>query len=81
MGWSHGGATALTAIGKGLVAQAQLPGGGFRAAVALYPPCGIGRLRVPAAPLLILLGGVDNWASPQRCEELGARLTPMPATP
>jgi dienelactone hydrolase len=83
LGWSHGGSTLLSSLDanaapvRGFRAQGtELPY--FRAGVALYPGC-LESLRSPtrfanAAPLLLLVGGSDDWTSPQACERLAAQL-------
>ena len=68
LGWSHGGSTTLAAVAAPLP-----PGGQIRAAIAFYPGCG--RLRReggwrPGVPLLMLLGGADNWTPPESCQRL-----------
>lgn len=76
IGWSHGGGAAIAADARGIVAQSHV-GQGFRAAVGLYAPCGLlTGLRMMTAPLLLLLGGNDQWAPPHFCEELVAGLQP-----
>ena len=67
IGWSHGGSAVLAA--RALAAEGQIAG-----AVALYPGC----LRAPdggGSPLLMLLGGADDWTPPAFCERwlAGAR--------
>lgn len=48
-----------------------LPEVGFRAAVAVYPGgCRAGRNDVLGRPLLILIGGDDDWTLPGPCLEL-----------
>lgn len=78
MGGSHGGSTTLATM--------VVPhDAGFAAAVALYPGCGArryGEWRVgspgaykPDAPLLILIGELDDWTPAEPCRQLaqGAR--------
>jgi len=69
MGGSHGGSTTLIADLRG----------GFAAAVALYPRCAfpMGGWRAdltgvyrPASPLLILIGGADDWTPAEPCRRL-----------
>lgn len=70
MGWSQGAGTVLAAYGLGG------KGAGFRAAIALYPGC---RTPLkdsnwqPEGPLLMLLGGKDEWTPPEPCLELAKR--------
>ncbi|WP_424139514.1 dienelactone hydrolase family protein [Roseomonas chloroacetimidivorans] len=70
MGWSNGGSTALAAIG------APVPSGLLRGAIALYPGCARpGREPPPwhpVGPVLMLLGGADDWTPPAPCR-LAAR--------
>ena len=73
LGWSHGGSAVLAAT------DATRPEGTaaarLRLAVAFYPGCSTA-LREgyrPAAPLLLLLGELDDWTPPGPCIELGRR--------
>lgn len=59
MGWSNGGATILNA----LYSKRDNP---FRAAVAMYPSCRKS-LADLNAPLLILIGAMDDWTPAERC--------------
>lgn len=59
MGWSHGGLTTLQALYK----DNEDP---FRAAVAFYPSCN-SPLTNMNAPLLILIGDVDDWTPASKC--------------
>jgi len=81
MGGSHGGTTTLASMAaperdEELLAQERRAG--FAAAVALYPGCGTrmgtwrGRSGVykPLAPLLILIGGKDDWTPAEPCRLL-----------
>jgi len=76
-GWSNGAMTVLVTMGE------NAPGfdhstspGGFRAALAEYPGCGMeaiqGKYR-PYAPLLMLLASADDEVSPTRCEHFAER--------
>lgn len=71
LGWSHGGSTVLASLG------APMPPGLLRAAVAFYPGCGALLRGAPGwaspVPLLMLLGGADDWTPAHRCEALAAR--------
>lgn len=61
MGGSHGGTTTLLTMGQR----------GFRAGVALYPRCSIAAQSYkPTAPLLILIGGLDDWTPAADCKRL-----------
>ena len=78
MGGSHGGATTVATMA--LLAndsQATLEGKrhGFAAAVAFYPACNIGAPRfttryAAAAPMLILIGELDDWTPAAPCLRL-----------
>jgi dienelactone hydrolase len=74
IGWSTG-ASALLNIAQPATRAAFAPAGGaFRAAIAFYPGnCrAIERLGAwrPYLPMLILLGGADDWTPPEDCEAL-----------
>lgn len=68
LGWSHGGGAVLAALNR----KVQV-----RAAVAFYPGCSVyARSKAgyaPSAPLLILIGALDDWTPPGACVELGKR--------
>ncbi|WP_426957633.1 dienelactone hydrolase family protein [Muricoccus radiodurans] len=72
MGWSHGGSTALSAAGG------PVPPGLIRGAVALYPGClrpgRVPPVWEPAVPVLMLLGGADDWTPPGPCRRAAARV-------
>lgn len=67
LGWSHGGSTALSA-GAARPPHDGRPG--FARVVALYPGCRVPAERglVPRAPLLLLVGGADDWTGAAPCE-------------
>lgn len=77
MGWSNGGAYALRVIAAERLARARrlgiaVPEPAFRAAVAFYPGgCGPSRRDGPTAPLLVLIGGADDWTRAGPCEAMG----------
>jgi dienelactone hydrolase len=77
MGWSHGGSTVLTSLDTGSRATPRAAGElGFRAAIAFYPGClSPSRRRdwTTAAPLLILIGELDDWTPLAPCEALASR--------
>jgi carboxymethylenebutenolidase len=77
-GWSNGAMTTLVTMSDTPPGLAKpTPSTGFRAAVALYPGCGMDALKrryVPYAPVLMLLAAADDEVSPQTCERLGARV-------
>jgi dienelactone hydrolase/TfoX/Sxy family transcriptional regulator of competence genes len=66
-GWSHGGWTLLHAIRANSTQVMDMIGqfGGFRAAVAFYPFCDV--TDVFDTPLLILIGGADDWTPASLC--------------
>ena len=63
MGFSHGGASALQTA----VRSVSPPNTPFRAALALYPYCSISPDDLNM-PLLILIGGADDWTPATLCE-------------
>ncbi len=78
MGWSYGGAAALLLSremfldwadqqGKWSDQQGNHPG--FRAAIALYPPCEMAGPDI-RVPLLMLLAGRDDWTPARFCIEV-----------
>lgn len=77
MGWSNGGAYALRVIAAERLARARrlgiaVPELTFRAAVAFYPGgCGPSTRDRPTAPLLVLIGGADDWTPAGPCEAMG----------
>ena len=68
IGWSHGGWTVLKAVSNDSLHEPPRPDP-FKAAVAFYPWC-LSELRRLDAPLLILIGDADDWASSSRCEAM-----------
>jgi dienelactone hydrolase len=80
IGWSNGGAFALSAVNGPSLERARrrgivLPEPGIRAAVAMYPGgCSslIGELAV--RPLLVLIGDADDWTLPGPCREMAAAM-------
>jgi len=67
MGFSHGGWTALWAWRL----QEKYPDARLRAIIAFYPSCGGPLADRGAPPLLMLLGGQDDWTPPAPCQMLG----------
>jgi len=74
-GWSNGGSAALAAMAQ---VAADTPGAvmrgpklGFRAALALYPACGLKGVfndgYLPYRPVRLLQGDADEEVSPRRC--------------
>ena len=70
VGWSHGGMSVLQAINR--LTTTKIDSEPFRAAVALYPSCDPNTQ--PDAPILILIGELDNWTDPKSCERYLANL-------
>jgi len=67
-GWSNGAMTTL-------VTMSSTQPGGFRAALAIYPGCGMKAVQgdyKPYAPLHLLLGSADEEVSPERCQKWAA---------
>jgi carboxymethylenebutenolidase len=77
-GWSNGAMTTLVTMSDTPPGLANpTPSTGFRAALALYPGCGMDALKrryVPYAPVLMLLASADDEVSPQTCQRLAARV-------
>jgi len=65
MGWSHGGWSVLSAIDETISIQNR--GDPFRVAIAFYPYCAV-PLRGFNAPLMILIGELDDWTQPELCQ-------------
>jgi dienelactone hydrolase len=80
MGGSHGGATTIAALADAAhdsPAMKQAKRAGFRAGIALYPSCTLGRPRFDTeykavAPLLVLAGELDDWTPAAPCQRLAA---------
>ena len=70
MGFSHGGQTVLWAArSETLFADVRL-----KAFVALYPGCSTLAGALPGrAPVLMLLGGADDWTPPAPCQQIALR--------
>jgi dienelactone hydrolase len=80
MGFSMGGGSVLASLEKGFVEQ--LHPEKFRAGVAFYPVCQYAS-GITTGPVLVLIGGADDWNFASSCEamvagrsELGAPRTP-----
>ena len=66
MGGSHGGTTTLATLARRAA--------GFAAGIALYPRCASMPAEYqPSAPLLILIGDLDDWTPAGDCRQLAAR--------
>src|SRR5262245_56187645 len=66
MGFSHGGWTIIEAWRL----TDRYPGTKLKALIALYPACGRGLPPADAPPLLMLLGGLDDWTPSEPCVRL-----------
>lgn len=78
IGWSYGGSTVLAATNSRhpeVQAAPQRPS----LAVAFYPGCESELLRgyAPTAPLLLLLGELDDWTPAAPCKALAAAAAPQ----
>ena len=76
-GWSNGGSAVLASMSSKGLDIAELKGGrGFRAALVLYPGCGLqGEFKdgyAPYAPVRVFIGSHDEETSPAACEKLVA---------
>lgn len=84
-GWSQGGLYAMSVINGPTLERARargvaLPQVGFAAAVAMYPGgCRDYAKELVIRPLLLLIGGSDNWTPPQYCREMAARMKALGA--
>jgi dienelactone hydrolase len=74
LGQSMGGSAALYAIARDLAAQYFTER--FRAAIAYYPGCGVAAASHMTAPVLVLIGEMDEWNPAERCREVAARRRP-----
>lgn len=80
VGWSHGAQTVLSVLDasdKAVQAQLQPPAPRFRAAVAFYPGCQkFGKMwsYEISAPLLVMIGELDDWTPAAPCVALGEQL-------
>ena len=79
IGWSHGGSAVLATLQRGqpeVAASTVQPA----FAVAFYPGCAdsLRQRWQPTAPLLMLLGGADDWTPPAPCEALARQAEGQP---
>lgn len=65
MGWSHGAGVVLKALNKWL--EFEKKNAPFNAGIAFYPYCNM--LKDKDAPLLILIGELDDWTHADLCTE------------
>nr|WP_316640509.1 dienelactone hydrolase family protein [uncultured Roseateles sp.] len=80
LGWSNGGSTVLAASNLTVDAVRAAPVRP-KALVAFYPGCesDLKRGYAPSAPLLMLVGALDDWTPPQPCQALAeASAEPRP---
>lgn len=77
LGQSMGGAAALDAVDRDLVAQYFEEH--FRAAIAYYPVCAIPAASM-TAPTLVLIGEADDWTPAERCRDMVKHARPDGAT-
>ena len=79
-GWSQGGVFAMAVINGPTLERARargvvLPMVGYAAAVAMYPGgCRDYAKELVIRPLLLLIGGADDWTPPQYCREMAANM-------
>jgi len=79
-GWSQGGQYAMSVINGPTLERARargvaLPPVGFAAAIAMYPGgCEDYARELVVKPLLLLVGGSDDWTPPQYCREMAANV-------
>lgn len=79
-GWSQGGVFAMSVINGPTLERARargvvLPTVGYAAAVAMYPGgCRDYAKELVVKPLLLLIGGADDWTPPRYCREMAANV-------
>ena len=76
-GWSNGASAVIASMSNRALDVAELqPGRGFRAAVALYPGCGLQGVYkdgyLPYGPVRLFVGGRDEEVSPSVCQKFVA---------
>jgi dienelactone hydrolase len=76
LGWSHGGASVLSAAAKENVERLGGGAGPFRLVVAFYPGCrALARTDYRAGlPLLVHLGEADDWTPVRFCQALARKV-------
>jgi dienelactone hydrolase len=78
IGWSNGGAFAMAAVNGPSAERAkrrgvEIPAPGYRAAVGVYPGACPSLIHERSVrPLLILIGGDDDWTDPAECQAMAA---------
>jgi dienelactone hydrolase len=76
LGWSHGAVTTLFSVDPSTAARPRVhPHADFRAAVAFYPGCRPENQTQWSTriPLLLLLGGKDDWTPASHCVTVADR--------
>ncbi len=76
IGWSFGGSVAIVVTSARFSQRfSRARYGGFQAGIGMYPGCGPfkngGATQGIETPLLLLLGGSDDWAVPTECVKSG----------
>jgi dienelactone hydrolase len=71
IGYSHGGWTALWAAAT----EARYPSAEIRAFILFYPSCAGWKALTGTTPVLMLLGGKDDWTPAAPCESLAHAAT------
>lgn len=76
MGWSHGAMTALATISESMIKEVGWTEPGFVGAVTFYPGClALSKTDYKTdVPLLMQLGGEDDWTPARYCHRLQAQI-------
>lgn len=80
MGWSQGGVFSMAVVNGPSLERArrrgmEVPEPGFAAAIGLYPGGCFSLLNEQVTrPLLVLIGGADDWTLPATCTEMADRM-------
>jgi dienelactone hydrolase len=79
VGWSQGGVYAMAVVNGPSLERArkrgvELPAVGFAAAVAIYPDCMSLVNELVIRPLLVLIGGADDWTPAVQCERMATAM-------
>lgn len=75
MGFSNGGVATLAALTRAVESQLMPGSPRFRAGVAVYPDCALTSPRF-YAPILTLIGELDDWTPAAECVTLGQKIAP-----
>jgi dienelactone hydrolase len=76
VGWSQGGVFAMSVVNGESLERARargmdVPAVGFAAGVGIYPGGCFSLIHERAVrPLLVLIGGADDWTSPRTCQDM-----------